>query len=125
MKNTVTDLAEFQRPHSRKENERHPDERKHTDSKSLQNDGRKSYSTENTESPKNRERFWDKDLPNEKHLYEYFWKRHSVFSQWYLCKFTVDDIIYSSAEQYMMHQKAGKIFRRSFSSSMAICDLSV
>lgn len=124
MRNIVTDLAEFQRPHSREENERQPDERKQTDSKSLQNDGRKSYSTENTESPKNRTRFWDKDLPNEKHFYVYFWKRHSVFSQWYLCKFTVDDITYSSAEQYMMHQKAGKIFCCS-SSRMAICDLSV
>lgn len=60
--------------------------------------------------------FWNKGLPNEKHLYEYFWKWHSVFSQWYPCTFTVDGITYSSAEQYMMHQKAGKIFCCTFSS---------
>ena len=32
----------------------------------------------------------------------------TVFSQWYLTKFTVDGIEYNCAEQYMMYQKAGK-----------------
>jgi len=29
-----------------------------------------------------------------------------VFSQWYMCEFIIDNVTYSSAEQYMMHQKA-------------------
>jgi hypothetical protein len=39
--------------------------------------------------------------------YTFFWKSESPFSQWYKSKFTVDDILYNCAEQFMMHQKAG------------------
>lgn len=88
VKNAVTDLEECCGLLSRKGNGRQPNT--NSDKKSLNSDWR----------------FWDKDLPNEKHLYEYFWKRHSVFSQWYPCKFTVDEIPYTSAEQSMMMQKA-------------------
>lgn len=109
-KNTVTELTEFPRPLSRKENERQPNERKITDKKSLQDDGKENCVGESRERLKNQKRLWNRNLPNEKHLYVYFWKRQSVFSQWFHCIFTVDDITYSSAEQYMMHQKAGKIF---------------
>lgn len=49
----------------------------------------------------------EEDLPDERHLYEYFWRKHSVFSQQHTCEFVVDGITYNSAEQYMMHQKAG------------------
>lgn len=47
--------------------------------------------------------------------YVFFWGHkspysHSVskacFSQWYDCQFTVDEVAYSTAEQYMMAQKA-------------------
>lgn len=94
VKNTVTELEEDLGLLSRKGNGRQPNESTNSDKKSLNSDWT----------------FWDKDLPNEKNLYEYFWKRHSVFSQWYPCKFMVDDIPYTSSEQYMMHQKAGKLF---------------
>lgn len=110
VKNTLTELEEFLRPLPSKEIGRQPNERKNTDKKSLHSDWKENYTAVNVERPKNQKIFWDKDLTNEKHLYEYFWKRHSVFSQWYPCKFTVDEITYRSAEQYMMHQKAGKIF---------------
>lgn len=80
------------------------------DKKSLQDDGKENFSAESRERLKNQKRLSNKNLPNEKHLYEYFWKEHSVFSQWYSCKFTVEEITYSSAEQFMMYQKAGKIF---------------
>lgn len=69
-----------------------------------------NFPAESREGSKNQMRPWNKNLPNEKHLYQYFWKEHSVFSQWYSCTFTVDEQTYSSAEQYMMHQKAGKSF---------------
>lgn len=45
-------------------------------------------------------------LEKEKEKFEYFWQKHSVFSQWYPCSFVVDGIAYNCAEQYMMHQKA-------------------
>nr|XP_034312225.1 serine/threonine-protein kinase Nek4-like isoform X3 [Crassostrea gigas] len=77
-----------------------------TDMRSLQDEGKENFSAESREGLKNQIRFWNKNLPNEKHLYKYFWKEHSVFSQWYSCTFTVDEQTYSSAEQYMMHQKA-------------------
>ncbi|XP_062581098.1 uncharacterized protein LOC134242910 [Saccostrea cucullata] len=53
-------------------------------------------------------RAWNKnsELPDEREQYEYFWKSHSVFSQWYMKDFEVDGIKYNCAEQYMMHQKA-------------------
>ncbi|KAI0213857.1 NADAR domain-containing protein [Lamellibrachia satsuma] len=38
--------------------------------------------------------------------YVFFWGNSSPFSQWYPCTFTVDDVEYCCAEQYMMHQKA-------------------
>lgn len=101
-KYTATELEEFQR----NENGRQPNERKNTDKKSIHSDWKGYNTAENVERPKHQKRFWDKGLPNEKHLYEYFWKSDSVFSQWYPCKFTVDEITYTSAEQYMMHQKA-------------------
>lgn len=107
-KNTLTELEEFLRPLPSKEIGRQPNERKNTDKKSLHSDWKENYTAVNVERPKNQKIFWDKDLPNGKHLYECFWEKHSVFSQWYPCKFTVDEITYRSAEQYMMHQKAGK-----------------
>lgn len=81
-----------------------------TDKRSLQDDGKENFSSESRSGSKNQMRLWNKNLPNEKKLYKYFWKEQSVFSQWYSCTFTVDGREYSSAEQYMMHQKAGKIF---------------
>ncbi len=50
----------------------------------------------------------------EKLEYVFFWKHYqngniitqSCLSQWYDCKFEIDGILYSSAEQYMMAQKA-------------------
>lgn len=53
---------------------------------------------------------WAEDLPDERHLYVYFWRRHSPFSQQYICDFVVDGITYNSTEQYIMHQKAGMGF---------------
>ena len=47
-------------------------------------------------------------LPNEKHKYEYFWRNHSVFSQWYLSDFEVDGIKFNCTEKYMMYHKASK-----------------
>ena len=40
--------------------------------------------------------------------FHFFWKSKSPFSQWYSAQFTVDDIQYNCAEQYMMYQKASK-----------------
>ena len=39
--------------------------------------------------------------------YTLFW--HGPFSQWHPCEFTVDAVVYNSAEQYMMARKA-KLF---------------
>jgi len=36
--------------------------------------------------------------------YVFFWGE--IFSQWFPCNMTIDGIPYTSAEQYMMHQKA-------------------
>lgn len=38
--------------------------------------------------------------------YTYFWKEQSPYSQWHLKDFTVDNITFNCAEQYMMYQKA-------------------
>ena len=46
------------------------------------------------------------DGENEK--YTLFFTGESPFSQWYMGDFTVDGYTYNCAEQYMMHQKAGK-----------------
>ena len=51
---------------------------------------------------------------NQKLKYIFFWGHTSkneeisktCFSQWYNCKFEVDNMIYKTAEQYMMAQKA-------------------
>ncbi|KAK6188310.1 hypothetical protein SNE40_004511 [Patella caerulea] len=45
-------------------------------------------------------------LSSGKEKFHFFWQSHSVFSQWYPAGFSVNNINYSSAEQYMMHQKA-------------------
>ena len=38
--------------------------------------------------------------------FTFFWKSGSPFSQWHHSVFEVDGVTYTSAEQYMMHQKA-------------------
>nr|WP_154984559.1 NADAR family protein [Paenibacillus xylanexedens] len=38
--------------------------------------------------------------------FTFFWQTASPFSQWFKANFTVDGVQYTSAEQYMMHQKA-------------------
>ena len=38
--------------------------------------------------------------------YYSFWETKHPFSQWHKCKFNINDIQFSSAEQYMMYQKA-------------------
>lgn len=38
--------------------------------------------------------------------FTFFWRTESPFSQWFKADFTVDGVQYTSAEQYMMHQKA-------------------
>jgi len=40
--------------------------------------------------------------------YTLFWRSQSPFSQWHPAYFTIDDVTYNCAEQYMMYQKAGK-----------------
>ena len=56
-----------------------------------------------------------KDFNSKKKLkFLFFWEHtengaettKACFSQWYSCKFVVDEIIYHTAEQYMMAQKA-------------------
>lgn len=53
-----------------------------------------------------RKKWWSRDLPDERDKYEYFWRKESIFSQWYPCEFEVDGRTYNCTEQYMMHQKA-------------------
>ncbi|MDE5557354.1 MAG: NADAR family protein [Ruminococcus sp.] len=57
----------------------------------------------------------DRFNKKEKLKYVFFWGHtpspdgtitKTCFSQWYNCKFTVDGVEYSTAEQYMMSQKA-------------------
>lgn len=38
--------------------------------------------------------------------FTFFWRTVSPFSQWHPADFTVKGVHYTSAEQYMMHQKA-------------------
>lgn len=38
--------------------------------------------------------------------FTFFWRTSSPFSQWHKADFTVNGVHYTSAEQYMMHQKA-------------------
>ena len=40
--------------------------------------------------------------------FTFFFGNSSPFSQWHPAKFTVDGTEYNCAEQYMMHQKAGR-----------------
>lgn len=40
--------------------------------------------------------------------FTFFFGAESPFSQWHPATFTVDDVEYNCAEQYMMHRKAGK-----------------
>jgi predicted NAD-dependent protein-ADP-ribosyltransferase YbiA (DUF1768 family) len=40
--------------------------------------------------------------------FAFFYGTESPFSQFHPCKFIVDGVTYSCAEQYMMHQKAGE-----------------
>ncbi|XP_063414875.1 uncharacterized protein LOC134696847 [Mytilus trossulus] len=42
--------------------------------------------------------------------FEFFWKSHSPYSQWYLSDFTVDGITFNCTEQFMMYSKA-KLFK--------------
>lgn len=44
--------------------------------------------------------FWGHTPPADGHINE------SCFSQWWMCRFTVDNAVYSCAEQYMMAEKA-------------------
>ena len=48
--------------------------------------------------------------------FTFFFGKDCTFSQWHSCEFKVDDVEYNCAEQYMMHQKAGKK-----TSDMLIC----
>ncbi len=43
-------------------------------------------------------------MKNEK--YEFFWKADSPFSQWHFKDFTVDEVVFNTAEKWMMYQKA-------------------
>lgn len=99
--NTGTELQEMHTPLPKNKNERQI-----TDKKPLQDDRKENSAVENRERQKNRKKFEDKDLPNERFQYVYFWKRSSYLSQQFPSKFVVDKITYTSAEQYMMHQKA-------------------
>lgn len=48
--------------------------------------------------------------------FTFFFGKDSVFSQWHSVEFKVDGVEYNCAEQYMMHQKAGK-----FVEVMSLC----
>ena len=41
-----------------------------------------------------------------KEVYYYFWETKHPFSQWHKCNFEVDNIEFTSTEQYMMYRKA-------------------
>jgi ribA/ribD-fused uncharacterized protein len=38
--------------------------------------------------------------------FEFFYKTSHPFSQWFACEFTVEGIVFNTAEQYMMYKKA-------------------
>lgn len=38
--------------------------------------------------------------------FTFFWRSHSIFSQWFIVSFVVDAIVFNCAEQYMMYKKA-------------------
>lgn len=50
------------------------------------------------------------DTPSETagEKFTFFFGAESPFSQWHSAMFSVDGVEYNCAEQYMMHQKAGK-----------------
>ncbi|XP_061182107.1 uncharacterized protein LOC133190468 [Saccostrea echinata] len=87
-------------------NERWGENRWNEDNGGEENDwkGNKGQSKEKNKNG----RAWNKnsELPDEREQYEYFWRSHSVYSQWYMTEFEVDGLKYNCAEQYMMHQKA-------------------
>lgn len=43
--------------------------------------------------------------------FTFFFGKECVFSQWHPAEFRVNEVEYNCAEQYMMHQKAGKCVR--------------
>lgn len=47
-----------------------------------------------------------KEIDFETNEYEFFWSNNSPFSQWHKAKFELNDIEYTSAEQFMMAKKA-------------------
>jgi len=47
----------------------------------------------------------DSDVDESEH-FTFFWLSDSPLSQWYSCRFTVDETEYNCAEQFMMQQKA-------------------
>ena len=47
-------------------------------------------------------------MAGENKEFTFFWKTQSPFSQWHTAPFTVDGTDFTCAEQFMMHQKAGK-----------------
>lgn len=47
----------------------------------------------------------------------FFW--NGIYSQWYPCNFTINNITYNCAEQYMMHQKA-LLFNDSINASLIL-----
>lgn len=55
-----------------------------------------STSNENNQANDNQEKF------------TFFWGKTSPFSQMHPAEFTIDDVTYNCAEQYMMYHKAGK-----------------
>ncbi len=38
--------------------------------------------------------------------FKFFWKSHSIFSNWYISSFEIDGIEFNCSEQYMMYAKA-------------------
>ena len=50
----------------------------------------------------------DRREESEEERFTFFLSADSPFSQWHPSEFTVDGVTYDGAEQFMMHQKAGK-----------------
>ncbi|XP_069127851.1 uncharacterized protein [Argopecten irradians] len=48
----------------------------------------------------------EKYKDDNKSKFEYFWRSESVYSQWCMTEFVVDERKYNCAEQFMMHRKA-------------------
>ena len=45
-------------------------------------------------------------VPSSKEKFTFFFRKGSPFSQWHSTEFTVDDVEFTTAEQFMMYQKA-------------------